>query len=414
MASISNIIFYVLTFLAVYIQIFFLITFIENRKKIVTRRGSIKLANYPAVTIIVPCWNEEETIYPTVQSLLNLSYPKDKMDILLIDDGSTDHTWEIIQQFTECPNIKVFHKENGGKHTALNFGLLKTTTEFVGCLDADSLVHPECLVRIMSYFEADKDAMAVVPSIVVHNPKNMIERAQAFEHYMTVFMRKMHGFMGAVSVLPGPFSIYKKKVFDDLGPYREAYNVEDTEMAYRMQKNHYKIDDCNDAYVYTNMPSTIPKLYRQRLRWIFGIINNIIDYRGLILRKKYGNFSMIIVPSVTILMFTAVYMFFMATYHIINFLFAKIIMLNITGFHSFNYHSQFDLFFMPTQFSFIIMLFIYFFIIMVSTFGRKMVEGKWVISLDAVYFFLIFNIFAPFWVMKAVYNTVLSKKPAWR
>src|SRR3989344_2434435 len=167
MTSIKDIIFFALTFMAVYIQIFFFITFIENKKKLVTRRGPIKLKSYPAVTIIVPCWNEETTIYATVESLLALNYPKDRIKILLIDDGSADRTLEIIQQFAEYPNIKIFHKENGGKHTALNFGLLQTNTEFVGCLDADSLVHPECLIRIMSYFEADQDTMAIAPSVVV-------------------------------------------------------------------------------------------------------------------------------------------------------------------------------------------------------------------------------------------------------
>ena len=414
MTSIKDIIFFALTFMAVYIQIFFFITFIENKKKLVTRRGPIKLKSYPAVTIIVPCWNEETTIYATVESLLALNYPKDRIKILLIDDGSADRTLEIIQQFAEYPNIKIFHKENGGKHTALNFGLLQTNTEFVGCLDADSLVHPECLIRIMSYFEADQDTMAIAPSVVVYKPQNIIQKAQAFEHYITVFIRKMHGFLGAVAVLPGPFSIYKKKVFDDLGLYRQAYNVEDTEMAYRMHKNHYKIDDCNDAYVYTTMPSTLKKLYRQRLRWIYGVINNIIDYRGVFFKKKYGDFAMIIVPSTIIFMFSALYTFTIGTYHVFSFLLAKIIKFKITGSYFLNYNNNFDVFFMPTNFSFIVLLFVYFVIILVSTFGRKMVEDKWVISFDAVYFFLIFSTIAPFWLVKAVYSTILSKKPAWR
>ena len=414
MVSISDIIFFVITFLAVYVQIFFLVTFIENRKKLVTRRSQIKLKSYPAVTVIVPCWNEETTIYKTVKSLLSLNYPKDKIKILLIDDGSTDHTWEVIQQFSEYSNIKIFHKENGGKHTALNFGLLHTDTEFVGCLDADSLVHTESLVRIMSYFEEDKDTMAVVPSVVVYNPKTLIQKAQAFEHYMTVFMRKMHGFLGAVAVLPGPFSIYKKKVFNDLGLFREAYNVEDTEMAYRMHKNHYKIDDCNDAYVYTVMPPTVMKLYRQRLRWIYGIINNIIDYRDVILKKKYGDFSMIVVPSAVIFMLSALCMFIVGIYHLLNFLFIKIMSLTTTGAHVFSNSNNFDTFFIPNHSSFIIIIFMYSFIILVSTLGRKIVEDRWVISFDAIYFFLVFSILAPFWLIRAVYNTLLSKKPVWR
>ena len=414
MLLISDVIFYILIFLCVYAQVFFLVTFFENRGKLKIRKGPTKLQKYPSVTIIVPCWNEEKTVYETVCSLLALNYPKDKVKILLIDDGSTDSTWNVISKFTKLPNIKVFQKENGGKHTALNLGLANTETDFVGCMDADSLVDKESLIRIMSYFEKDPTTMAVVPSIIVYQPKNIIQKAQAFEHFMTVFMRKIHSFLGAVSVLPGPFSIYKKKVFDDLGLYRQAYNVEDTEMAYRMQKNHYRIDDCHDAYVYTNMPGTIPKLYKQRLRWIYGIINNIIDYRGVLFNKEYGNFSILVVPVALIFMFSSIFMFSKEIYFSIHFLFLKILNFQTVGLHAFNQVRNFDSFFIPTQVSLFILIFIYSAIILLSTLGRRIVEGKWILSFDVVYFLIVFSVVGPFWLCKAVYNTILSKRPAWR
>src|SRR3989344_4009953 len=99
MVPISSIIFYVLIFLSVYVQVFFFVTFLENRKKIFVRKGKIKLENYPSVTIAVPCWNEESTVEATTDSLLNLNYPKDKVKIILVDDGSTDRTWDIIRKF---------------------------------------------------------------------------------------------------------------------------------------------------------------------------------------------------------------------------------------------------------------------------------------------------------------------------
>src|SRR3990167_3948433 len=99
MSSISDIIFYIFIFLTVYVQVFLLITFLENRKKIVIRKGGIKLSTYPAVTLVVPCWNEEGTVKETVRSLLSLNYQKDKIKIFLIDDGSTDGTWDIIRKF---------------------------------------------------------------------------------------------------------------------------------------------------------------------------------------------------------------------------------------------------------------------------------------------------------------------------
>ncbi|KKP86019.1 MAG: Glycosyltransferase involved in cell wall biogenesis [Candidatus Nomurabacteria bacterium GW2011_GWA1_35_8] len=414
MASISNIVFYVLTFLSVYVQVFFLITFLENRKKIITRNGTIKLAKYPKVTVIVPCWDEEKTIYKTVRSLLDLNYPKDKLKIFLIDDGSTDGTWNAILKFSKHPNVKIFHKENGGKYTALNLGLEHVETDFLGCLDADSIADPESLIRIMSYFEKDSDVMAVAPSIVALKSKNIIQGAQRAEYDMSVYIKKMLGLMGAIHVAPGPLTIFRKKVFDDLGPYRHAHNTEDMEIAYRMQKNHYKIEQCNDAYIYTNTPGTITKLFKQRLRWIYGFINNTIDYRNIIFRKKYGNFSLFTVPSSIISIFAVSFLFGKMAYGLSSFLFSKVIEFETVGLGFVSKTNFPDLFFVDTQSPFFIIIVLYFLIVFSIILGKKMTEGKWSFSFNTFYFFLIFSVIGPFWLLKAVYNTILSRKPAWR
>lgn len=414
MTSTFDFIFYVLVFLSVYVQVFFFVTFLENRKKIVIRNGKIKLKYYPAVTIAVPCWNEENTVEKTVQSLLNLNYPKDKLQIFLIDDGSTDDTWKIINKFTGYENIKVFHKENGGKYTALNFGLQYCETDFFGGLDADSFADSESLVRLMSYFEKDSDIMAVAPSVIVSDSKNIIQNAQRAEYNMGVYLKKMLCFLGAINVTPGPMTIFKKRVFTDLGYYRHGHNTEDMEIAYRMQKNNYKIEHCNDAYVYTNTPGTIRKLFRQRLRWIYGFINNTIDYKNVFLRKKYGNFAIFTLPMGIISILSVSYLFGKIVYNVGNFLYLKIIQFKALGFH-FNIKAfSFDPFFISTQ-SFMFLFFsIYFLVIFAMIFGRKMTEGKWGFSLDILYFFPIFIIIAPFWLVKAVYNTILQRKPSWR
>jgi len=414
MASAFDFIFYILIFLSVYVQVFFFVTFLENRKKIVIRNGKIKLKHYPAVTIAVPCWNEENTVEKTVQSLLNLNYPKDKLQIMLIDDGSTDNTWNVINKFTGYENIKVFHKENGGKYTALNFGLQHCETDFFGGLDADSFADPESLVRLMSYFEKNSDIMAVAPSVVVPDSKNIIQNAQKAEYNMGVYLKKMLCFLGAINVTPGPMTIFKRKVFNDLGYYRHGHNTEDMEIAYRMQQNNYKIEHCNDAYVYTNTPGTIRKLFRQRLRWIYGFINNTIDYKNVLFRKKYGNFAIFTLPMGVISILSVSYLFGRIVYNAGDFLYLKIIQLKTIGFHFSIKTFTFDPFFISTQ-SFLFLFFsIYFLVIFAMIFGRKMTEGKWGFSLDMLYFFPIFLFIAPFWLVKAVYNTILQRKPSWR
>ncbi len=414
MASISSSIYYILTFLSVYVQVFFLVTFFENRESILTRKGSIKLTKYPAVTIIVPCWNEEQTIYKTVRSLLDLNYPQEKVKIFLVDDGSTDGTWAAIEKFKKYPNIQVFKKENGGKFTALNLGLAHVETEFLGCLDADSVAHSESLIRIMSYFEEDKTAMAVSPSIVVTKPTNIIQNAQRFEYYMGVFNKKMLAFMGAIHVTPGPLTIFRKKVFNDLGPYRHAHNTEDMEIAYRMQKNYYPIAHCHDAYVYTNTPTTVRKLYKQRLRWIYGFINNTIDYRNLVLKKKYGNFSLFTLPAGIMTVFAVSFLFGRTVYAIYKFFALKVMEFQTVGFHYAVSGMHFDSFFINIPSVFWVTLFIYCSVTLSIVIGRKMAEGTWAVSLDMLYFFFVFAIVAPFWLLTAVYDTLFSRSPSWR
>lgn len=393
---------------------FFFVTFLENRKKIIIRNGKIKLDNYPAITIAVPCWNEENTVEATVRSLLDLNYPKDKINIFIIDDGSTDDTWNVVQKFADYPNIKLFHKENGGKYTALNLALEHTETDFFGGFDADSIADSESVVRIMSFFEKDKSIMAVAPSVSVYSPKNFIQNAQKAEYNMGVYFKKMLGFLGAINVTPGPLTIFRKKVFDDLGPYRHGHNTEDMEIAYRMQKNNYKIEHCNDAYVYTNSPSSIKKLYKQRLRWIYGFINNTIDYHSVLFNKKYGNFSFFTLPMGIISIISVSFLFGRIVYSFGYFLYSKIVTFNTIGWNFSSAKPSFDLFFVNIWSFSLLIICIYLLVLFAIMFGRKMTKEKRIFSFDILYFFPVFGLIAPFWLLKAVYNTIMKRKPAWR
>ena len=414
MDSIYIVIFYTFCFISVYVQIFFLVTFLEKRRFIVKNPENLELAVYPTITIAVPCYNEEKTIDKTVKSLLALDYPKDKIKIFLIDDGSRDNTWNILKSFDNGSNIIAFHKENGGKHTALNLALENTTSEFFGCLDSDSIVHPQSLKRILKYFELDKATMAVAPSIIVYNPKNIIQYAQNIEYDMSVYTKKMLGFMGGIHVTPGPFSIFRKKVFDDLGVYRKAHNTEDQEIALRMQEHGYKIDHCPDAYVYTCAPDSVAKLYRQRLRWIYGFIKNLIDYRRLLFKKEYGTVALFTLPSGMISVFGVVFLFVTIITNFIKFLYHKIIQIQTVGFNNiFSFDYKFDWFFMSTKVALLLSIILYILVIVSVMIGRKIAKGNYKFSLSIFYFIIIYSIVAPFWVLKAIYNAIISKESSW-
>ena len=129
----SSILFYLGTFLTLFVGIFYLITLFENREKI----SDPKAKRFPKISIIVPAYNEAKTLRGALESLLQLNYPKDQFEIIMVDDGSIDNTFKIAQEFSQ---VRSFTKENGGKGSAINFGLKKVQGEFVVVLDADSFV----------------------------------------------------------------------------------------------------------------------------------------------------------------------------------------------------------------------------------------------------------------------------------
>jgi cellulose synthase/poly-beta-1,6-N-acetylglucosamine synthase-like glycosyltransferase len=162
----------------------------------------------PTVSIIVPVWNEEKTVLKTIFSLLKLDYPKDKLSVFIVDDGSTDNTWKVVQRFVRNKQVKLLRKENGGKHTALNYALEFIDTDLVGCLDADSFVHPQALKRIVARFLKEKDVMAVTPSVKIFNPKGILGMVQKSEYMFGIFLRRVFAQLDAIYITPGPFSIF--------------------------------------------------------------------------------------------------------------------------------------------------------------------------------------------------------------
>jgi cellulose synthase/poly-beta-1,6-N-acetylglucosamine synthase-like glycosyltransferase len=248
---------YIFLFMTLYFQIFLLISFFEKKDEVDITKVSLNEDEYLSVTIIVPCFNEETTVQRTIYSLLNLKYPKDKLTIMIIDDGSTDTTWNVVQEFKDDSRITLKQKENeGSKFAALNYALGYIDTELVGVLDADSWVSPDALENYMYYFR-DPEVMATIPSMVIADPDSFLRKAQKAEYDIGLFARKAFDNINAIYITPGPFSVFRKYVFDTLGPYKEAHHTEDAEIALRMQKHHYKIAYSPESIVYTVGPKTL-------------------------------------------------------------------------------------------------------------------------------------------------------------
>ena len=276
--------FYIFLFITLYFQIFLLISFFENKEEKIEK--PLEDSDYLSVTIMVPCYNEESTVERTIKSLQELDYPIDKLNIMIIDDGSIDNTWNVVQQFRDDSRIILMQKENeGSKFAALNFALAHIDTELVGVLDADSWVSKNALVEYM-YFFRDKEVMATIPSMVIGEPNGILQKSQKAEYDLGLFARKAFSNINAIYITPGPFSVFRKYVFDTLGPYKEAHHTEDAEIALRMQKHHYKIAYSEKSVVYTIPPNKVKPLIKQRVRWVYGFIRNVIDYKGVFFKKE--------------------------------------------------------------------------------------------------------------------------------
>jgi len=403
---------YVFLFLTLYLEVFFLITFFEERLKLSTKSTTGKLSYYPSATIIVPCWNEEKTVSKTIDSLLSLHYPKERFQIFVVDDGSTDNTWKVVQKYASNPNVKLFQKENGGKHTAVNIGIKNSISELIGCLDADSFVDKDALHEIASAFNEDPQMMAAIPTIIIDEPKTILQKMQKTEYHTVAFFKRMLSPLDAITVTPGPFSFFRKEVFEKIGLFKKAHNTEDMEMALRMQSNNMRIRNVHTARVHTEGPATLYKLYRQRLRWAYGGMKNTLDYRFMIFRRKYGMLGMITLPLAFFGIFIFLYNFTFVIFHIARMVAIKAVEIGTIGF-TFAF-PQVDSFFINTEFM-SILSYIFLGLGMVIIWnGVKLAEGRFRPSMGIFYFITLYGIVAPIWLTRAVFNLAFSRNTNWR
>lgn len=408
----NNILAYILLFSALYFEVFLLITYFEVRKKIKSSVfDEISNSKLPSVSIIVPCWNEENTILKTVFSLLKLDYPREKLSIIVVDDGSTDKTWNVLQRFNRNKQITLLKKENGGKHTAVNLGISVSKSDLVGCLDADSFVHPQALKRIANRF-SDSSVMAVTPSMKINNPQNYLELIQKVEYVIGIFIRKIFSHLNALYITPGPFSIFRREVFAMIGEYKKAHNTEDLEMALRMQKNRMRIDNAHDAYVFTTAPNTLRKLYKQRVRWTYGFLKNAIDYRKMFFRPEYGHLGVMILPLAGFSIFSSLYFAGTVLFDSIKSALLKIeeirtVGLSWTGFNL-------DLFYIDTRVMVFLTLAALMGTVAIIFISRSLAQERMRPGKELVYFLAIYSIIVPFWMARAVFNVIFAKSTKWR
>ena len=263
------------------------------------KKENKKLEKFPLVSITIPAWNEKKRIWKTMKSVVDLNYPKDKIELFVMDDGSKDGTKKVVKEFIEKysdSKIKLISEVNRGKGAVINHALKLAKGEYFVVFDADSTIDKEALQKMLPYFE-DKEVACVLPIIKVRNPKKIIEKFQWIEYLATFFYKYAMSFLDCVPVAPGPFSVYKKDVLIKIGGFSENNLTEDLEVSLRLQKHHYRLVQVLDVVSYTSAPDNLISFYHQRKRWYKGGLVNSLKYRKMMFNRQYGDFGMMEFPS---------------------------------------------------------------------------------------------------------------------
>ncbi len=293
---IFDIVYLVLLFFATFFIMLHINLWFENKGKIFLKK---KLKIIPPISLIIPAYNEEEIIEETLRKIKNINYPRNKLEIIVVDDGSTDRTYDIVKKAItkfRIKGLKLFTKKNGGKASALNFGIKKAKNEFIAVMDADSFLDKNALKECMKHFDSDEVA-AVTSHILCSRKKSFWERMQNIELMIISVTRKLEEYANVIWATPGPLSVYRKDVLKKIGGFDEKNLIEDVEIAWRILKSGYKIKMAFGALVYSLYPNSFKRWWRQRVRWSIGGIQTFSKYKSTIGGKHHAVGSFLVPTS---------------------------------------------------------------------------------------------------------------------
>lgn len=239
----------------------------------------------PYVSIIIPCYNEEKNIKKCLDSVHASSYPEDKLEIIVVDDGSTDKTLSILKDYRKL-SLKIVQGSHGGKSESLNLGVSKASYDIILTLDADTALTRFCISKSVCYF-SDESVGATNGSCSVLNKDSFLGTFQLVEYNYNNLIRKGFSdiFNNAIWFF-GAFACYRKKVLEDVGGFKKDNSAEDMDIALSIYSKGYRIVNVHDALVYTRVPSTLLALIKQRIRWWGGVLLSLRKNKSLFSKKS--------------------------------------------------------------------------------------------------------------------------------
>lgn len=248
--------------------------------------------DWPAITVLVPAFDEERVLGGTVRSVLTSDYPA--LRLIVVDDGSSDDTAGVARRFVADDErvelVRLDH--NRGKAAALNAGLALAETELVVSLDADTVLAPDALRWLVAAVLRGADACSC--NLRVGNRHGLLLHWQSVEYVVGLNLgRRAQAALGCITTIPGAAAAFRRQALVHVGGWSGDTRTEDTDLSLSLLEAGYRVVYEPRAHAYTEAPARFGGLLRQRTRWMHGYLASIWKHRRAFLRlDALGLFGM--------------------------------------------------------------------------------------------------------------------------
>ncbi len=258
-----------------------------------TKRRYIR---YPKLTVVIPAHNEELGIERTLRSVLAAEYPRNRLQVIVADDGSTDSTSEIVQEFIRkyrgSAKVEMRSAPNRGKAEALNQAIKRRATgELIMVLDADSTIDHKCLKNSARYF-LDKSIVATASNVRIVGNGTIIGLAQKYEYLISHHMKRTHTVLGMEYIIGGVGSTFRREILDEVNYYDSDTMTEDIDLTLKIitKGTNNRVVFAADSIAYTEPVQTYRSLVGQRFRWRYGRMQTFWKNRKMFFNtdKRYS------------------------------------------------------------------------------------------------------------------------------
>lgn len=259
-------------------------------------QAKIRAKDYyrPKISIIVPAHNESAVIERTLSSLLNVRYPRSRIEIIVANDGSSDDTARKVRSFAARHKkeltIRLVSRPNRGKAAAMNYAIqYRATGQLIMCLDADSIIHPDCVVKSVQYFR-DTKVLATASNVNIIENGTLLGLIQRFEYLFSHHFKRSHTLLNMEYIIGGVGSTFRRTTLNQVQLYDSDTLTEDIDLTMKIIANKgnrdYKIIFAADAITYTEPVQSYRGLIKQRYRWKYGRLQTFYKNRSLFFSRQ--------------------------------------------------------------------------------------------------------------------------------